>query len=184
MPFRIPETREKLLPAKPSRRTLTAGMPPAIPASNISAAPDSSASLASSVPLCASKALLAVTTWIPRDSAVFTSSSATPSCPPIISTITSTSSRVASAAASSYQSILLISKPRSVSRLRALTATISNPLTVGAFMASARWVNWRATSPPTTPRPAMATRNGAVCDSVLSLDMKVRIPEAETEPMM
>ena len=81
------------------------------------------ASWRGAVPCLAISALLAVTTCLPRASAVSTTSSAIPSAPPISSTTASISGSAAIAAASSYQRTADRSTPRSRRRSRAETAT-------------------------------------------------------------
>src|SRR3954447_25121370 len=132
------------------------GMPPATAASKASATPASSAHLARPKPCLAISALLAVTTCLPRASAVSTTSSATPSAPPINSTTASTSESPAIAAASSYQRTADRSTPRSRRRSRAETATTTmrRPALrpIGSAWRSSSWT----VAAPTVPSPATA----------------------------
>src|SRR5918996_862632 len=153
------------LPASPSRRVLTIGMPPATAASKPIVTWFASARRASSAPWWASRALFAVTTGLPAPSAAWHSANAGPSAPPISSTTTSTSGSAASASASSYQRKRARSTPRARSRWRAETAvTLSSRPARSAsrlpFCASSL-----STALPTVPSPAMPRRSGSAIGS-------------------
>ena len=100
-----PITRVISLPASPSVSALTAGMPPATAASKRSTAPCASAISASAWPCTAMRALLAVTTSRPIDSAASTAARAGPASPPISSTKTPMPSRRARATGSSLPAV-------------------------------------------------------------------------------
>src|SRR4051794_32733193 len=165
--------RDTRLPARLSRSVLMIGMPPATAASKASATPASSARRARRSPCFAISALLAVTTCLPRASAVSTTSSATPSAPPISSTTAPISGSAAIAAASSYQRTADRSTPRSRRRSRAETATTTirrparNP--TGSACRSRSWT----VAAPTAANPATGVFRGGCIFSRLSLQQEL-----------
>src|SRR5579885_2348345 len=152
--------RRTLLAARPSRSAFRIGMPPATAASKASATPRFSASRASSAPCRAIRALLAVTTCLPRSSAAVTSARAGSSLPPISSTTASISGAAASAAGSSSQRKPVRSIPRSRARLRAETA-VTTSARPARRASSAEFSRSRRSVPaPTVPSPAMPILSG------------------------
>src|SRR6185437_60749 len=156
------------LPANSSRTVRTIGMAPATAASKLSAPPFFSASVASLKPCLASKALLAVTTDLPDDSAASTAALAGSPAPPISSTNTSMPGSRASATGSSNHFIFLRSTPRSLFFERAETATTSmrRPPQRMASRSRSRTI-WAMRAAPTVPRPATPTFRD--CDIFLNL---------------
>ncbi len=159
------------LPARPSRKVLTIGMPPATEASKASAAPFSSASKASRIPCLASSALLAVTKDLPLPSAASAAASAAPSSPPISSTKRSILGERARATQSSNQAKLARSIPRCFSLWQAETPAIAIFRPVRRRSASAWRLRSVITAAPTVPRPAMPMRKGG------NMDLKPAKPE-------
>src|SRR5438876_1167240 len=156
----MPYTRASRFPARPSRRVLITGIPPATEASKERTTRLSSASAASLVPSRAISALLAVTTCLQCCRAVSTTLCAIPSAPPINSTTTSISGSAAIAAASSYQRTAERSIPRSRRRSRAETATTTILRPARCAKRSACRSSSCKVPAPTVPRPATAIFNG------------------------
>src|SRR5579859_3872001 len=155
----MPATASTSSPTMASRSILTAGVPPITAASNSSGAPVASARTASALPWDAIRALLAVTTGLPRRSAASTAARAGPSAPPISSTKTSLSGDLARASGSSNQARLAMSTGRVLDLDLAETPVTSQVPPVGEKPGSA--VIRPIRPAPTVPRPATPMRQ---CD--------------------
>ena len=151
MPLMMPAMLRMRLAARPSRRALIIGIPPATAASNCTMTFFSSASGKISLPYSASSFLLAVTMCLPFSMAFNTASLAMP-VPPNNSTTTSTSSRVTSSNGS-------LTKAadgqiwRAFSSLKSHTALMRTSRPKRRLISAALSRNTAAVPPPTVPKP-------------------------------
>ena len=125
-------------------------------------------------------ALFAVTTCLPADKAALVRAKAGPSEPPMSSTTTSTSSRVAKSTGLSHHAQLDMSKPRSLPRERADTAVKVRVLPAAIDKSVFLESNKEAVCAPTTPRPAIAMRHSDMTNRpylmlINSLHQKARL---------
>ena len=148
--------------AKPSRRVLIIGIPPATAASNITVTCFSSAAAKISLPYSANNFLLAVTTCLPFSIAFKIKSLAMP-VPPMSSTTISISGCVTTVNASSV-SVVSGTNISVVSKSLRLSAAINRRICrpVRRSISAALRFKTFAVPPPTVPKPKIPTLMGFI----------------------
>ena len=161
VPLMMPAIHSILLAAKPSRKDLMMGMPPATAASNITITFFAAAAAKISLPCSANSFLLAVTTCLPLAMACITMSLAMV-VPPMSSTTISMSGWLTISAASVVMvivsSVPMISCALAMSRRDTMVTRTSRPKR--RLISSAFSRNTCAVPPPTTPKPIIPTLMG------------------------
>ena len=152
VPLMMPASQSILLAAKPSRKILIIGIPPATAASYATLTPLASALAKISLPCSASKALLAVTICLPCSIAAKITSLAVV-VPPINSTTMSTSAclTISSKSADCLMSVGISARLR---RVPTWVILISRP--VRRVISSRLFCSSSTTPVPTVPSPKIA----------------------------